>query len=95
MKVLSPGRVSILIWVKAPPVHSRLAPEADTSEQPRPDFAIAAFGADIDLEAIDLLGGGAAADPALVVDDDRMQPGMGQPCRGAKSACAGPDHDSG
>jgi hypothetical protein len=23
-----------------------------------------------------------------------MQPGMGQPCRGAKSAGAGPDHDS-
>ena len=30
----------------------------------------------------------------LVVDDEGMKPGMGQPSRGAKSARAGPDHDS-
>ena len=30
-----------MIWVKTPPVHSRLSPDADTSEQLRPDVAIA------------------------------------------------------
>ena len=35
-------------------------------------------GADIDREAVDLLGRGASADPVLVVDDEGMKPGMGQ-----------------
>ena len=51
-------------------------------------------GADIDRKAVDLLGRGASADPVLVVDDEGMKPGMGQPRGGAKPAGTGPDHDS-
>ena len=50
--------------------------------------------ADIDRKTVDLLGRGAAADPVLVVDDEGMEPGMGQPSGGAKPAGAGTDHDS-
>ena len=51
-------------------------------------------GADIDGEAVDLLGRGTTADPVLVIDDDGMKPGMRQPRGGAQPAGAGPDHDS-
>ena len=51
-------------------------------------------GADIDGKAVDLFGRGAPAEPVLVVDDEGMEPGMGQPRRGAKPAGTGPDHDS-
>ena len=51
-------------------------------------------GADIDRKAVDLFGRGPSADPLLVVDDDGMKPGMGEPRRGAKPAGTGPDHDS-
>ena len=51
-------------------------------------------GAYVHLESVDLLGRGASTDAVLIVDDNRVQAGMGQPRRGAKSAGAGSDHDS-
>ncbi|MGY4314856.1 hypothetical protein ACVWW1_004183 [Bradyrhizobium sp. JR3.5] len=50
--------------------------------------------ADIDLEAVDLLGRGAPAEPVLVVDDEGMQPAMGETRRGAQPAGASSDHHS-
>ena len=51
-------------------------------------------GADINGKAVNLLGRSASADPVLVIDDDCMKPGMGEPRGGAKPASTGTDHDS-